>query len=126
MPTDNKVPLNTRVRPKSEIDVRPAAKPAGLDTGHPSKNSLLEDRLERPGYPATLDEELAMIVEQREQARGTPPYVPVEDDADEPTRKHFLRGTETVSQGYLGRLTEFSEPAPVEDPIGREYRRRDR
>ena len=91
MPTDKKVPLNTLVRPVSEIVVR-------------------------PGYPATLDEELAMLVAQREEARGAPPYVPPEEDADEPTRARFLRGTESVSDGYLHRLT--GEPASnCDNPI---------
>lgn len=86
--------------------------------------------------PATLDEELSMIRMQIEQARKEQPEdsavdsshtAPAENDADERTRTHFLRGTETVSDGYLNRLS-FREPAPssCDDPIGREYRRRNR
>ena len=113
MPTDNKSPLDARVRP--------ATQPAGLDTGLPSTNAL---HLARPGYPATLDEELAMIVEQRKQPQTAPPCAPVEHGPDEPTRAHFPHGTETVSDGYLNRLRN-----PVnydENPIGSEYRRRNR
>lgn len=42
MPTDKKVPLTTRVRPGSKLVVRPATQPAGLDTGLPPTDALLE------------------------------------------------------------------------------------
>lgn len=79
---------------------------------------------------ATLDEELAFMVTQIKQARAEGPSVdslrpaPDEIDTRERTRRHFPRGTETLSDGYLNRLS-FREPSPSngDDSIGREYRR---
>ncbi|MEI6511245.1 MAG: hypothetical protein WCO25_04350 [Candidatus Uhrbacteria bacterium] len=83
---------------------------------------------------ADLDEELAVIKAQLEKARAEKADdsavdsacpASAENDGHEPTRKRFLRGTETVSDGYFGRLT--GEPSRnCDDPTGREYRRHNR
>ncbi len=126
MPTDKRLPLNTLVRPASKVVVRPATHSVGLDTGLPSTDALLKGAASK-SQPATLDEELSMIKARIEEARASPANGPTDGDiTDEHTRAYFPRGTETLADGYIHRLSARREPAPSnnEVPVGREYRRR--
>ena len=82
MPTEKKVPLDPRVRPKSEIAVRPAIKHPGLDTGLPSTDALLEGAA-------------AQTVQRAEDPAWDPPHPsrPPRTDAEAAARERALLET---------------------------------
>ena len=82
MPTDKKVALDTRVRPKSKPVVRPTTRQSGLDTRCPPTNALLEGAA-------------TQTIQQAEDSAWDPchPSRPPRTDAESAARERVLRET---------------------------------